>query len=185
MGRLGRSLLVALLACQVLARASPPAQRVAPGEPLPATRKLVELTARRLGQLRQQATDGREEKGEEGDGLTCEACKVVVDTLDTMFMENRTWDDIVAVITEVCIELKIEDRNVCTLVVREFKVALSLSYKHASAASACLGKCRSVKLTPFSLQPRLKEHKLVLVQSYNVHATNHSSKNYGRLRSIV
>ena len=62
--------------------------------------------------------------GSWGSGLTCEACKILVDTLDTMFMENKTSDDIVDVITELCVDLQIEDRNVCTLGVREFKVCV-------------------------------------------------------------
>ena len=84
------------------------------GQDLPATRRLVELTARRLGELRGVPLDAS--------GLTCDACKVIVDTLNTLYAENRTWDDIVAVITEVCIELQIEDRNVCTLAIKEFEV---------------------------------------------------------------
>lgn len=78
---------------------------------LVATRRLVDLTAQRLNQY-----------GSPSSGLTCEACKLIVDTLDVLFMENKTQDDIVDVITTICIDLNIQDRNVCTLVVKEFQV---------------------------------------------------------------
>ena len=81
---------------------------------LVATRRLVDLTAQRLKQTNQY--------GSPSSGLTCEACKLIVDTLDVLFMENKTQDDIVDVITTICIDLKIQDRNVCTLVVKEFQV---------------------------------------------------------------
>ena len=80
------------------------------------TKKLIDLTAQRLGQIRQQSVSAS------GSGLECDACRIIVDAIDTLFSENKTTEDIVAVITDICIELQIEDRNVCTLVVKEFQV---------------------------------------------------------------
>lgn len=85
---------------------------------LKATRKLVNLTARRLKQAQWNST-----ASSPSSGLTCDACKIIVDTLDKLFVENKTEDEIVDVITDICIDLQIEDRNVCTLVVKEFKVS--------------------------------------------------------------
>lgn len=84
---------------------------------LVATKKLVDLTAQRLEQTRRDGGTGARSSG-----LTCDACKIIVDTLDQLFMENKTQDEMVDVITAICIDLKIEDRNVCTLVVKEFQV---------------------------------------------------------------
>ena len=95
---------------------------------VPATRKAIDLAARRLGEL-----SGRS-------GLTCEACKIIVDTLDTLFAENRSTDEIVAISTDICIDLHIEDRNVCTLVVKEFQVYIHLHYTHAGDFNTLLGQ---------------------------------------------
>lgn len=107
-------LLPSLLVIILLAAAN--ASPLKPG--LVATRRLVDLTAQRLRQTDQY--------GPPSSGVTCEACKLIVDTLDVLFMENKTQDDIVDVITTICIDLKIEDRNVCTLVVKEFQVSILL-----------------------------------------------------------
>lgn len=107
-------LLPSLLVIILLAAAN--ASPLKPG--LVATRRLVDLTAQRLRQTVQY--------GPPSLGVTCEACKLIVDTLDVLFMENKTQDDIVDVITTICIDLKIEDRNVCTLVVKEFQVSILL-----------------------------------------------------------
>ena len=56
-------------------------------------------------------------------GLTCGACKVVVSLLQELFAKETSEDEIAKIITRVCIDLKIEDENVCTLVVPTFKVS--------------------------------------------------------------
>ena len=56
-------------------------------------------------------------------GLTCGACKVVVNLLQELFAKETSEDEIAKIITRVCIDLKIEDENVCTLVVPTFKVS--------------------------------------------------------------
>ena len=66
-------------------------------------------------------------------GLTCDVCKIIVDVIDQSFIENKTQDEIVELATAICIDLQIEDRNVCTLVVKEFQVA---QYKPAHLAIA-------------------------------------------------
>lgn len=82
--------------------------------------------------------------------LECETCKIVVELIQELLMQNTTEHDIVNVVTRVCIDLKIEDENVCTLVVREFKVytprrSLSRSPSHYSqmycAGARCLCTC--------------------------------------------
>ena len=54
--------------------------------------------------------------------LECEACKIIVAALQDLLEKNSSEEEIVKVITTICIDLKIEDENVCTLVVPEFKV---------------------------------------------------------------
>ena len=55
-------------------------------------------------------------------GLECESCKILMGVLQGLMLQNASEDEIVNVVTKVCIELKIEDENVCNLVVLEFKV---------------------------------------------------------------
>jgi hypothetical protein len=54
--------------------------------------------------------------------LECDACKVVVTALQQLLLTNSSENEIVDVITKLCIALQIEDQNVCTLGVLEFKV---------------------------------------------------------------
>ena len=52
----------------------------------------------------------------------CTTCKIITTVLQDLFLKNATEDEIVAIITAFCIDLKIEDELVCTAVVIEFKV---------------------------------------------------------------
>lgn len=54
--------------------------------------------------------------------LECTACKLAVKTLQQLFSQNATEDAIVKAVVELCVVLKVEDENVCSLVVPEFKV---------------------------------------------------------------
>lgn len=54
--------------------------------------------------------------------LECDACKIVVTALQQLLLTNSSENEIVDVITKLCIALQIEDQNVCTLGVLEFKV---------------------------------------------------------------
>ena len=54
--------------------------------------------------------------------LDCDACVVLVDTIQLLARGNASEDAIADVITELCITLNIEDKLVCTQAVREFKV---------------------------------------------------------------
>lgn len=58
----------------------------------------------------------------ETSSFTCDVCKLFVGLIQELFLQNRTEDEVVSIVTAVCIDLKIEDVNVCTLVVKEFKV---------------------------------------------------------------
>ena len=62
------------------------------------------------------------EKAGRQSGLTCDLCKAAAGVLDELFLRNSTQDEIVKVITYICITFDIEDTNVCTLVVKEFQV---------------------------------------------------------------
>ena len=54
--------------------------------------------------------------------LDCESCKIIVGVLQQLMMRNATEDEITHIIARICIDLKIEDQNVCNLIVVEFKV---------------------------------------------------------------
>ena len=58
--------------------------------------------------------------------LECEACKVVVTVLQQLLLSNSSENEIVDIITKLCIALQIEDENVCTLGVLEFKVYFNI-----------------------------------------------------------
>ncbi len=58
-------------------------------------------------------------------GLTCTACKVIVNLLQELFVQEASEEEIEKIIVRVCIDLKIEDENVCTLVVPTFKVKIA------------------------------------------------------------
>lgn len=53
--------------------------------------------------------------------LSCDACKAGVGILDRLYSQHE--DKFVSAVTTFCIDYKIEDRNVCKLVVQEFKVS--------------------------------------------------------------
>ncbi len=57
-----------------------------------------------------------------GSGLTCTACKVVVNVLQELFAQDASEEEIEKIVVRVCIDLKIEDENVCTLIVPTFQV---------------------------------------------------------------
>ena len=52
----------------------------------------------------------------------CSTCKVLFTELQDLFLKNATDEKILAHITAYCIDLKIEDKLVCTAIVIEFKV---------------------------------------------------------------
>ena len=52
----------------------------------------------------------------------CTTCKILFTELQYLFLKNATHDEILARITAFCIDLKIEDKLVCTAIVIEFKV---------------------------------------------------------------
>lgn len=56
-------------------------------------------------------------------GFTCDACKVVVNLLQELFAQNASEDEVAKIVISVCIDLKIEDKNVCTLIVPTFRVS--------------------------------------------------------------
>ena len=59
--------------------------------------------------------------------LGCDACKVGVGIIQALFSQNATGDEIAKAVTKFCNEFKLEDPNVCSLVVQEFKVPLILT----------------------------------------------------------
>ncbi len=58
--------------------------------------------------------------------IECDICEGVVAVAQDLFESNKTEDEVAEFITNVCIVLKIEDRNVCSLVIPEFKVCVRM-----------------------------------------------------------
>ena len=93
--------------------------RAAPLKPqLEGTRRFFTILSetafgQRLGERLQSGQQSR---------LTCDVCKIVTGILDVLFLQNATDKDIVDVVTNLCIDFDIEDRNVCMLVIKEFQV---------------------------------------------------------------
>ncbi len=56
-----------------------------------------------------------------GESLECAACKVVSNILEIILEQDTPEEDIAKLIRAICIVGKIEDENVCNLVVEEFK----------------------------------------------------------------
>ena len=56
------------------------------------------------------------------ESLSCFACQVLAGALQDLFESKASEDEIAIVITDLCIALKLYDKNVCTLAVQEFKV---------------------------------------------------------------
>lgn len=54
--------------------------------------------------------------------LKCESCKIIVGVLQQLLTGNATEDEICNIIARICVDLKVEDQNVCNQIVVEFKV---------------------------------------------------------------
>ncbi len=59
--------------------------------------------------------------GHIGKGLSCTFCKIATGLIQAYFKLESTEDEIVNVLTKVCIDLKIEDVRVCKGIILEFK----------------------------------------------------------------
>ena len=59
--------------------------------------------------------------GNVGKGISCSLCKILAGFLHYYINLETTDDEIVKILTKVCIDLKIEDKRVCVAVIREFK----------------------------------------------------------------
>ena len=58
--------------------------------------------------------------------VPCEICKLMVGIIQDAFLVNATEEAIVAELTNVCIDLQIEDQRVCTSIIPLFKVKLMI-----------------------------------------------------------
>ena len=69
-------------------------------------------------ELRKQLHDPTKERID----LDCDACVLMVDVIQFLVRQNANEEEIAKAATELCIQLKIEDKSVCTQGVQEFKV---------------------------------------------------------------
>lgn len=53
--------------------------------------------------------------------IECDLCKLVVPEIQHLFERNATEDEIAKLCTDVCIDFKIADRNVCVAVIPQFR----------------------------------------------------------------
>ena len=56
-------------------------------------------------------------------GFTCDVCEVVVYALQELLQTDAAEDDIINVAINICIDLQIEDKNVCESIVPLYKVS--------------------------------------------------------------
>ena len=55
--------------------------------------------------------------------LDCDACVIIVDTIQLLARQNASEDEIATTVTKLCMLFKIEDNLLCTQGVQEFKVS--------------------------------------------------------------
>jgi len=55
--------------------------------------------------------------------ISCDACKVIVRILQDLFAQDPSEDEVAKISIRICIDFKIEDENVCNLVVPTFRVS--------------------------------------------------------------
>ena len=67
--------------------------------------------------------------------LECDACVVIVDTVQFLARRNASEDEIVTTITELCILLKLEHNLICIQGVQEFKVSTCMMIIYAPMSS--------------------------------------------------
>ena len=58
----------------------------------------------------------------------CDVCRVIIATVQTLFSERKTEEEITTVMTNLCISLRLEDRRVCSAIVPEFQVFSFFSF---------------------------------------------------------
>lgn len=76
-----------------------------------------------LGKTKETSLESLKQRyGAPESSLTCTACKVVVNLLQELFAQGASEEEIEKIVVRVCIDLKIEDENVCTLIVPTFQV---------------------------------------------------------------
>ena len=54
--------------------------------------------------------------------LSCDACEVAVGIVQDLFEQGKDWHYLATIAGDICIALKIEDRNVCISITQQFKV---------------------------------------------------------------
>ena len=56
-------------------------------------------------------------------GLKCSMCKLVMITVQSLLKHGKTGSDIAQALSNACTELQIQDKRVCTYIVKEFQVS--------------------------------------------------------------
>ena len=54
--------------------------------------------------------------------LSCDACEAAVGIVQDLFEQGKDWDYLATIAGDICLALKIEDRNVCMSITQLFKV---------------------------------------------------------------
>ena len=63
-------------------------------------------------------------------GLTCDICESVVSVMQQLIDGKAAEEDIVKIAITICIDLQIEDKNVCESIVPLFKVSKKILAQH-------------------------------------------------------
>lgn len=67
--------------------------------------------------------------------ILCDLCKLVVPEIKSIFESNASEDEVAKLLTDVCIDFKIEDRNVCSSIVPEFRIEVLTAFADVTLSS--------------------------------------------------
>lgn len=56
--------------------------------------------------------------------VECDVCKLIVGTIQKLFGNGLSWNEIADAISDMCYLFKLEDKNVCMKITHEFQVSL-------------------------------------------------------------
>lgn len=93
--------------------------------------------------LKNDAENAKEQLNSVMLDFNCTFCKEISSILETFLMEDGPKEDVARFVAGLCIYMKMEDENVCNLVVEEFKeeiltIAYIVSFGRAKLACAIL-----------------------------------------------
>ncbi|XP_019613437.1 PREDICTED: sphingomyelin phosphodiesterase-like [Branchiostoma belcheri] len=87
----------------------------------PTSHSNVQTDMEKLDAVGKALQDGSLSDPELESGLKCSLCEMGMRVVQDLFVKNKSQDEIASVITKLCITFRVEDKTVCTYIVKEFK----------------------------------------------------------------